>query len=414
MKFLTLLFFASTFITAAVTSGQEKNALQMVQLNDHLYKLSYNVGYVVNMVASVGDDGILLVDTGEKVRAADLKKVIDQFNRGNPKIIINTHAHVDHTGGNAIFGNESLIIGHSILKTRLRSGSYLFDEYPEAALPDITFSDSLTLYFNGEEIRLLAFPGAHDDNDIIVWFTGSRIVAAGDLIYTNGFPSYEEVTGSVLGYRDVVPKILAAIPDDVTIVTGHTENGNIETSRIFHAGIVESAAAVKAEMDKGLDFEAIQKSGALDRWANFSDGYVSLDEWLQELMDAFQTETPRLTLYEPIYYALKDGGVDQAIARYRDLRENHYDEYRFVDNDMLFMADKLSRNGRLEESIALWKLCIDEFPRSLYIWYCHYNLGKLYASTGQKDIALEYYRKSLELNPENSYAVEKIRELEDE
>jgi glyoxylase-like metal-dependent hydrolase (beta-lactamase superfamily II) len=409
---VTTVLLAVLLSIPAMVFGQEQKNIEIVQLNDHLYKLTYDVGYIVNIVASVGDDGILLVDTGEKVKAEELKKAVASFDKGIPKIIINTHAHVDHTGGNAIFGDDPIVIAHDILRTRLRSGSYLFDEFPDATLPDITFRDSLSLYFNGETIKLHAFPGSHDDNDILVLFTESHLVAAGDLLYTKGFPSYEEVTGGVLGYREVVPRILSILPEDIVIVTGHTSEGTIETAKAFHEAIVNSAEVVREEMLKGRSYGDMQQSDVLADWAHFSEGYVSLDEWLKELVDALEAPAPSATLYEPLYYALRDQGVDAAVAKYYDLKKNHASEYRFVDDDLMFMAGKLSKSNKVDAAIAFWSLCATEFPKSIYVWYCYYSLGKLYASTGSKDLAIENYEKSSELNPNNPIIQEKIKDLQ--
>jgi cyclase len=402
---------AGLLLHAAAAAAGEKSDIRITKLADHIYKLSYDVGYVVNMVASVGDDGVLLVDTGEREKAEQLRDAIRGLRDEVPRFIINTHAHVDHTGGNAAFGASPVVIAHQVLRTRLRSGSYLFDEVPDAALPDTTFTDSLTLRFNGEEIRILAFPGAHDDNDAIVWFTGSKLAAAGDLVYANGFPSVEEVTGNVLGYRDVLPRIMSALPHDVTFVCGHSEEGGFDMLERFCRAVTETEAIVERESRKGRSVAEMQQAKVLGDWEGFARGYVSIDEWIAALGDALRPATAVRTLYEPMYYSLRDGGVDAALATYDDLKRNHRDEYRFVENDLAFMADKLTRSGRMPEAIAFWGLYAREYPNGSLAWYCHYDLGKLYAVAGDRETALANYRKALELSPANPRVIEMMKEL---
>ena len=90
--------------------GQENNGFEIVQLADHLYKLSIDGGgYTVKVIASVGDDGILLVDSGQEQTAEQLKTDLKTLADGTPKIIINTHEHVEHLGGNAIFGSDPVV-----------------------------------------------------------------------------------------------------------------------------------------------------------------------------------------------------------------------------------------------------------------------------------------------------------------
>lgn len=397
---------------APAASAEENREFQVTSLGEHIYRLSYDAGYLVNMVASVGEDGVLLVDTGERERVEQLREAVRGLGTGAPRIIINTHAHVDHTGGNAAFGSGPVIIAHRVLRTRLRSGSYLFDEFPDAALPDITFADSLTLYFNGEEIRILAFPGAHDDNDAIVWFTRSKVVAAGDLVYAEGFPSVEEVTGNVLGYRDVLPRLMGRLPRDVTLVCGHTENADRAALETFDGAIRETAAVVEREWRKGNTATRMCQEGVLKDWEGYARGYVSIDEWINELVEAFQAGgAPLRTLYEPMYYTLRDQGVEQAIAKYDDLKEHHRSEYRFVENDLAFMADKLTRSGRLPEAVAFWGLYAREYPGGALAWYGHYRIGKLLAERGDRKAALASCRKALELSPGNARVLELLKEL---
>ena len=396
----------------AAAAAEQKPSIHVTKLTGHLYKLSYDVGYVVNMVASVGDDGVLLVDTGEKAQADSLREAIRGFGCGAPRYIVNTHAHVDHTGGNAAWGNAPVVIAHQVLRTRLRSGSYLFDEFPDAALPDTTFTDSMTLRFNGEEIRILAFPGAHDDNDAIVWFTGSSVVAAGDLIYANGFPSVEEVTGNVLGYRDVVPRILESVPRDVTFVCGHSEEADVATAERFDRAIRETAAIVEREVCEGRTAAEMEQAHVLRNWEGYARGYVSIDEWIEMLVDAYKPPAAARTLYEPMYRSLRDGGIGSAIATYDRLKRTHRDEYRFVENDLAFMADKLTRAGRANEAIAFWGLYLREYPQGALRWYAYYDMGRLRAGAGEREAAAADFQKALELSPGNPRVLGSLRDLE--
>src|SRR5210317_1329603 len=127
-KALVLLIVLLLPISALAIS--ESSIFKVTQLTDQIYQLSTDEGnYTTNVLVFVGKDGILLVDTNTEEYAEELKKVVDSFGKGVPKYIINTHRHVEHIGGNAIFGAEPVVIGHDLIRTRLRSGGHLFDEY---------------------------------------------------------------------------------------------------------------------------------------------------------------------------------------------------------------------------------------------------------------------------------------------
>jgi glyoxylase-like metal-dependent hydrolase (beta-lactamase superfamily II) len=194
-KVITLLF--TGFLLPVVGIGQGQSDINVTELAEGLYQIQTDAGaWTTNMVAFIGEDGLLLVDSGEKEFLEGLKNKLKLLYPGNPIYILNTHAHVDHTGGNAAFGAEPVIIAHDIVKNRLRSGRYVIEEFPDEALPDITFNDSLTLFFNGETIRMIAVPGSHSDNDVIVHFAKSGVVCLGDLAYGMHFPSVDGLSGA--------------------------------------------------------------------------------------------------------------------------------------------------------------------------------------------------------------------------
>ncbi|MBD3850943.1 MAG: MBL fold metallo-hydrolase, partial [Acidobacteria bacterium] len=173
-------------------AAAEEETVKTTKLNERLYLLTTDQGaYTTNTIASVGEDGVLLVDTQAEGDAEALKKVVEGFGRGAPKIIINTHRHVEHVGGNAIFGEDPIVIAHDLVPAKLRSGSYLFNEFPRATFPDITFGDTMTLWFNGEKIVLTEMSGSHDDNEIIVHFTDSKVVHLSSLANGFNFPSVD-------------------------------------------------------------------------------------------------------------------------------------------------------------------------------------------------------------------------------
>lgn len=414
MKYFKLLILMTlSILLVTCTFSQEESKFKVTKLTDHLYKLTTDGGgYVVKIIASVGDDGILLVDTGQKETAEDLKATLKTLGNGIPKFIINTHEHVEHIGGNAVFGKDPIIVGHRNLRIRLRSGSYLFDEFPDETLPDVTFTDSLSLYFNGEEIKLIAFPGSHSDNDVIVWFTESGVVCVGALSNGSHFPSVDGVSGNVLKYPEIVQKVIDVLPDDVTIIPGHGEDGTMKDLRAFHDMLVKTTEIVQVELAKGKDYDALQKENVLKDWESFEGGYVDKNQWIHYLVEGFQNPNPKKSLYESIYYALKEKGDDAAIEHYYDLKTNYYDEYRFQEKELMYIAYKLFRNEKILESIKFFELCVKEYPRGDNAWICYYYLGKGYNAKGDRELAVKYFKKSLELNPDNTEAAEILKNLE--
>lgn len=210
MRRLYLLVFV---LFAARVFAQRDVDFNKVQIK--VSKVSGNVylleGAGGNMAASIGEDGIVLVDDqfaplADKIRAA-LKGI--GLTDKPVRFVINTHYHGDHIGGNLPFSQDSTIIAHDNVRKRLAAGGtagngvsvhFEFKPEPKAALPVITFGQDLTVHFNGEDIHAFHFPAAHTDGDSVVFFSKSNVVHMGDEFVRYGLPFIDiDSGGSVQG-----------------------------------------------------------------------------------------------------------------------------------------------------------------------------------------------------------------------
>jgi glyoxylase-like metal-dependent hydrolase (beta-lactamase superfamily II) len=401
-------------LTAAIsTASGEEPKIQVSELAEGLYLLSTDQSsYTTNTIASVGDDGVLLVDTQAETDAEALKQVVDGFGRGAPKIIINTHRHVEHVGGNAIFGEEPIVIAHDLVPTKLRSGSYLFNEFPSATYPDITFADRIPLWFNGEEIRLTAFPGSHDDNEIIVHFTDSKVVHLSSLVNGFNFPSVDS-DGDALTFAPLVEKAIEILPEDVTIVSGHNRTGTVEDLRAYHEMLMESEKTVRKGLADGKDIETLKSEKSLERWNAYAESYVSVDQWTETLAEAITPgEKAKPTLMEPLYHEWKENGADAAIDLYFDLKKNRADDYDFRDLDLLIVGDKLLAKKYTKAAIVFLERSLIEFPEDEYAYYANYDLALAYRDLGKRETAIEHCRKASEARPESQAIASLLNALE--
>jgi cyclase len=402
-----------TGLVAGVVNAQEQPTFKITKLSDHIYKLAADGGgYTIKVIASIGKDGTLLVDTGQRRTATSLRAALESIGGANPRFIINTHAHEEHTGGNVIFGSGPVFIGHASLRSRLTSGSYVFDEFPDEALPSVSFTDSLSLFFNGEEIKLMAFPGAHDDGDIVIWFTGSKIVCVGALSNSPHFPSVDERGGNAIKYPETVERLIAILPEDVTVIPGHGDDHSMSDFRAFHRMLVDTREAVRAGLAEGKDLAKLQAEDVLKPWASFEGSYVDRNQWIEYLVEGFQPPVRKPTIFAMIHTALKEKGLDAAVELYYDLKRNHAEEYSLEETDVVYVGYKLSQHDRTAEATRFFEVCASEFPTGKYAYYCHHRIGDAYKAQGRKDLALEHYRKAVELNPEDTEAATMVKELE--
>src|SRR5690606_3132717 len=139
-------------------------------------------GAASNIAVQIGDDGILVVDTGGRETRDEVLAAIRRLSDKPIRWIVNTHADVDHTGGNetisqagmTVNGNPAAIIAHERVLTRMSEA-----DRPITEMPLNTFFESQRDFsFNGEGVFLYHVPGAHTDGDIVVHFRGSDVLVA--------------------------------------------------------------------------------------------------------------------------------------------------------------------------------------------------------------------------------------------
>jgi cyclase len=402
---------AAVLLTSCNLSAQEESPFTKVQLTDKIYQLSTDEGeYTTNVLVFTGDDGLLLVDTNHENYAEELKKEIESFGKGLPKYIINTHRHEEHVGGNAVFGPDPVVIGHDLIRTKLRSGGYLFDEYPEITMPDVGITDSVYLYFNGEKIRLIPMGGSHDDNEIIIHFTESKVVHLSSLVNGLNFPSVD-ADGDVLKFEETVSKAIELLPDDVTIVSGHNNNCTRADLYDYVDMIRKTTNIVKEGLAAGKTVEEMQEAKVLAGFEKYAQSYVSPETWINYLAHGIEGEEAKKKIFEPLYYAFKEGGADSAIKKYHSLKSEHPDEYEFQEVELVVIGMKLNKKKKYTDTVKILELCLGEYPEGDYLYYTHYIMSKSLKELGQIENAIKHCEKSIEANAEFQGASQLLKEL---
>src|SRR5436305_3112450 len=273
-KAISLLFF-SVSIAALSTSAQQdfsKVQMKVTKVSGTVYMLEGAGG---NIGASVGDDGIVVVDDeflplADKIEAA-LKGIADK----PVKFVLNTHWHGDHTGGNPHFGEKAPIIAQENVRKRLASGGTTrFGETkpaPKAAMPVITFDQDVSVHLNGEDIHAIHIANGHTDGDSVIFFPQSKVVHMGDDFFNGGiFPFIDlESGGSVQGMIAGGEKVLAEAPDDVKIIPGHGPLGTKDDLRKFVTMLKETSAAVQAGIKKRKTLDQMKQEKVLAKWDSF-------------------------------------------------------------------------------------------------------------------------------------------------
>jgi len=235
-----------------------------------------------NIAVSVGDDGILMIDAQFVGLAPKIEAALDELSKGDLKFLLNTHYHRDHTSGNPAFGDQAPIFAHHNVRRRLA-------EDPQEGWPVVTFEEGLSIHFNGEEIKALHYPSAHTDGDVLVHFTGAKVVHIGDLIFSDRFPYVDlDAGGDVGGYLNAIKRLSRELPQDVLLVSGHSPVMTMDYLQGYRAALVEQVAFIRAGMDHGRTLEQIQKQGLPGKWKEWTWSFVSEADWIETVFKSYR------------------------------------------------------------------------------------------------------------------------------
>jgi len=292
------LFLMAILLVPGLVAAQQPQDFSKVEIK--VTKVSGNVymlqGAGGNIAASLGDDGVLIVDTeyaplADKIRAA-LKGI--GVTEKPVRFVIDTHYHDDHTNGNAAFAaGGATIIAQENLRKRLANGStggnggaLKFQQAPQpaAALLVITYEDRIALHLNGEEIRVLHFPAAHTDGDSVVYFAKSNVVHMGDEFVRYGFPFIDvNGGGSVQGMIAACEKAIAEFPSDVKVIPGHGDVATLDDVRDYMKMMQDTSAAVQKALAAHKTLEQMKADKILSPWQKYSGNFVNTDAFIETL-----------------------------------------------------------------------------------------------------------------------------------
>lgn len=200
---------------SANADPEPQNAdIQVLPVQGNVYML---VGAGGNVTVQIGEDGVLLVDTGAAPAGDAILAAVRKLTDKPIRIVINTHAHADHVGGNESMakagkwlggnapGNSGLltpgarVIAHEQVLAKMSAPTGRQAPMPFGAWPTETFfGEDKEIFFNNEAIQLLHQPSAHTDGDLVVFFRRSDVVSTGDVFLTTTYPVIDRQNGGTI------------------------------------------------------------------------------------------------------------------------------------------------------------------------------------------------------------------------
>jgi cyclase len=181
--------------------------LEALQIRPNVYVI---FGAGANVTVHVGDDGLVLVDSGSTGMADALLRAVKSISSRRIRLIINTSADADHVGGNAVLGsagvpvspdpfareNHATVLAHENVLLRMSAPTGSQSPFPSNMWPTETFTSRFRpMYINDEAVQVIRQTGAHSDSDVMVLFRKADVVITGDIVDLRQFPVIDRARG---------------------------------------------------------------------------------------------------------------------------------------------------------------------------------------------------------------------------
>lgn len=248
----------------AIAVAQDAPKRSITQITDSLYRFQNNFHFSVFLVT---DEGIIVTDPINADTAQWLKDEIKTRFDKPIRYLIYSHDHADHAAGGEVFADTATVIAHDLAKY------HIVAEKRPTAVPDITFSERMTLQLGGKTVELVYLGKNHSDNLIVMNFVDERTLFAVDIIVPNRVPFRDFPNADIDGWIDSL-KAIEAMDYDM-LAPGHGEMGtkaDVAAGREFMQKLREQVLTLMREgksleeIKQLVDMSEYKDWGAYENW----------------------------------------------------------------------------------------------------------------------------------------------------
>lgn len=250
----------ATAMPCAAQTNYDTVQVRTIPLTPTVYVLQGGGG---NIVVSAGSDVVFAVDAQVSQVSRKVQAAIAELTSSPIRVLVNTHWHPDHAGGNEALGRAgALLRAHENAGRRMSTEQFIVAQNrriprsPAVALP-IPIGDT-TFVVNGDSIVVFHVPSAHTDGDLIVHFTRSNVIHMGDVFSSSSLPFVDVSSGgSVQGIIDAADKVLAMADDRTQIIPGHGRVANKARLQMYRDMVVTLRDRIRGLISTGKTVELI-------------------------------------------------------------------------------------------------------------------------------------------------------------
>jgi cyclase len=250
------------------------------------------------VVVLFGSDGVLMVDTEDPQLATKTLDTIRTFTSAPIKIVVNSHIHPDHTGGNGFFAKQGAVIfSQENLRDEMLSppgqgnANRALDP---AGIPTSTYryvspgAPAVTIHMNGETVDFIPMMPSHTAGDTIVRFNQANVIYIEDFYRNFGYPFADQANGgSIKGMIEAVDLIEKLGGPETTLVPGHGTLVRKKDLVGYRAMLVDILGKVQKLRDTGKSLDEVLAADLTAPYdaTTLGDTKQSKDRFITEVYD---------------------------------------------------------------------------------------------------------------------------------
>jgi len=252
-----------------------------------------------------GADGVLMVDTGNPPVAEKTLQTIRSFTNAPIKIVVNSHIHPDHTGGNEFFAKQgALIFAQDNLRQEMLHPPARANAAPAPGtpgVPNITYQYSapgvpaVTIQMDGETVDFIPMMPSHTAGDTIVRFHNANTIYIEDFYRNFGYPFADQANGgSIHGMLEAIDLIDKIAGPDTTLIPGHGTLVKKNDLQGYRAMLVDILAKVRKLRDEGKSLDEVLAANLTAPYdaTTAGDTQQSKDRFITEVYDEIRDFPP--------------------------------------------------------------------------------------------------------------------------
>jgi len=296
----------------------EAGALDTIQIRSNVWVV---FGAGGNVTVHVGEDGVILVDSGSEAMAAKTLEAVKAITKAPIRMIINTSADLEHVGGNDKVGaagvainpdnfsdeDHATVLSHENVLQRMSAPKGRNEKpAPTAMWPTETFTSRYrSFYVNDEAVQVIRQLGAVSDGDVIVHLRRADVIATGDIVDLRRFPMIDSARGgSIQGELDalnrlldltVPPMPLVLKPGRTLVVPGHGRVSDYGELVDYRDMVTTIKDIIQDMVNKGMTLEQVKAAnptaGYRKRWGSDSGPWTT-DMFVDAIYNGLKNAKP--------------------------------------------------------------------------------------------------------------------------